>query len=761
MSATSGFTGANTGRTNGVFFIGDPLLLGSGQKIEAESVVIQGSGAIRANDSISGNEVIIKNCSIFIDGLASAFSSITATLSYAGVNERRSAAAAADLTLDGCILIKRESGGSGARHHVFITNLYDTRIVCENNKTVFLVTEIGGRIRNVLLKRLQGFQPAGVFTYATGLTLDETDLLYANSGRLEIVGLETLNASSVPIQVLGGQHNPAVPGSGVLNQLYLWNKGTSVNNTKYVIQNPAIFTSSGEWKGNFIFEGYTISWKFVDSDNNPVQSVKVCLYDDVDNLYAYPGTLSKRAEYLTNSSGLLVGTWSSRLRSTGASQVRDSLFLLALRTNTNGSTYGPNAVNMQSYSLDPVQNQLAIKSYLHNATSFQQGVDYTISGKIGNVNEDYTASTFENFYLTVDENISEPNRTIVDSYTELDNPLKLYDYAKAKWYDFESYPLLTRSGNTIYTANYNVTFDASAATVYAFDGNTITIKSSLFIGNIEGAGTFTLLNGAEVLGSFGSTTVYPWQVSNVEAGSTLQLFNVTQGTEIENLVIGGVSGTKVTTNGRYINVEPGDIIRLRITCQAGTVALLPFESYAVATPSGLSFRADQLPDEIYNANMIDGSSITNITLSPDYNNIQIDLDDQVAPYEFSAQAIYNYYAYLITTPEGIANFFGAITPIDRLNYRINTSNVPLKIQNAGSSDIVLNGGRLYRDDNVSVIDTGVGAGTGSLMQDTGMLIQYIQPQVESVFTSYGAVSVADLAATENSLKKKITQSALI
>ena len=755
MSATSGFTGTNTGRTNGVFFIGDALLLGSNQKLEAESVVLQGSGAIRANDSIAGNEVILKNCSIFIDGLTSGFSTLTSTLSYAGTSEKRSNAANADLTLDGCLLIKRESGGSGARHHLFITNLYDTRIVCENNKTAFLITEVGGRIRNVLLKRLSGFQPAGVFTYATGLTLDETDLLFANNGRLEIVGLETINSSFSPISVVGG--------SGVLNALYLWNKGSSINNTRYVIQNPAAFVS-GAYRGNFIFEGYTASWKFLDAGNTPVQSAKVCLYDDVDNVYSYGGTLTKRAEYLTNSSGLLVGTWDSRQRTTAASQVRDTLFLLALRTNTNGSTYSP-AVGMQSYSLDPVQNQLAIKSYLHNATSFQQGVDYAVSAKVGNVNENYTASTFENFYLTTDESITETNKATVDAYTELGDPLKLYDRAKAAWYDNESYPLLTRNGNTIDAGSYNVTIDAAAAAVYAFNAatSTITIKASYFVGNIEGSGTFTLLNGAEILGTFGSTVVYPWEVANIEAGSTLQLFNVTQGIEIENLVVSGTAGTKVSASGSYATSEaaPGDTIRLRITCQAGATALLPFESFGVATASGLSLRADQATDTIYNSNGIDGGAITGITLAPDYTNIQIDLDDQSAPYEISAQEIYNYYAHLITTPLGIANFFGAITPIDRLNYRINAGIVPLKLQNTGSTDVVLNGGRLYRDDNISVIDTGAGSGSGSLMQDTGMLIQYLQPQVDSALANYGVATTTALTATETALKKKITQAALL
>ena len=358
------------------------------------------------------------------------------------------------------------------------------------------------------------------------------------------------------------------------------------------------------------------------------------------------------------------------------------------------------------------------------------------------------------------------DRSSALGYTEINTPQAFYNRAKVflcENYAGEVTTIVTREGGTINAGTYNVTIDASATSVFAFDGSTITIKATSFVGNIVGSGTFTLLNGAEILGTFGSTTVYSWQIANIEAGSTLQLFNVTQNAQIENLVVSGTAGTKVSASGSYATAEAstGDTIRLRLTCQAGTSAMLPFETFGVATASGLSLRADQTADAVYNANNIDGSAIIGISLTPDYANIQIDLDDQVAPYEITAQEIYNYYAYLITTPQGIANFFGAVTPIDRLNYRINTAVVPLKLQNTGNTDVVLNGGRLYRDDNISVIDTGAGSGSGSLMQDTGMLIQYLQPQVESALGSYGVVTTAALAATETSLKKKITQAALL
>jgi hypothetical protein len=358
-----------------------------------------------------------------------------------------------------------------------------------------------------------------------------------------------------------------------------------------------------------------------------------------------------------------------------------------------------------------------------------------------------------NWVMFDDTSLTETNKATVDAYTTIDSSDQFYDRAKSYLYDNyagETATIVTRNGTIINAGSYNVVVDASAASVFAFDGSTITIKATQFIGNITSSGTFTLLNGAEILGTYGATTVLPWTVTNIEAGSTIQIYNVTQAIEIENYITSGTAGTKITATGSYSSSEAtaGDTIRLRITCQAGVTALIPFESFGVATAAGITFRADQVADTIYNTNNIDGSAITGITVTADYTNIQIDVDDNVAPYEITAQQIYNFYAYIITTTQGIANFYGAITPVNNMNYRINSSVVALKIQNTGTTDVVINGGRLYRDDNVSIIDTnsGTGAGTGSLVHDTGFLLQYIQPQVES--------AVSTIETDVASIKKK-------
>jgi hypothetical protein len=241
---------------------------------------------------------------------------------------------------------------------------------------------------------------------------------------------------------------------------------------------------------------------------------------------------------------------------------------------------------------------------------------------------------------------------------------------------------------------------------------------------------------------------------NIVAGSRVQIYNVTKGIELDNMVLStqGYS-KKYDLLGNLVNV--GDVIRLRATKQTGLTALLPLESLGAVTDAGVSFPQDQEADSIYNSNDINGAGITGITLTPDYTNIQIDLSDNTPPYEITAQQIYNYFCYIITTEQGIRNFYGAIVPIDRMNYQINSAVVSLKIQNTGSTDVIINGGRLFRDDNVSIIDTGAGSGSGSLVHDTGFLLQYIQPQVEAAVVSLAKDSdMQTVKGDITSIKKK-------
>ena len=350
-----------------------------------------------------------------------------------------------------------------------------------------------------------------------------------------------------------------------------------------------------------------------------------------------------------------------------------------------------------------------------------------------------------NWTLFDDLTITEPNRTTVDGYTEITSPEAFYDRAKSYLtsnYEGETETIVSRSGETVHIGSYDLDIDADEnAAVFAFDGSKITIKSSTYVGNITTTGgAITLKNGAQVVGTYGDISVLPFTITNVEAGSTVQLYNVTTDTEIVNAVTTGDSGTKVTYSGTYANslANPDDEVRLRITCQTGATALLPYESFGVATAAGISFKANQVDDTIYNSNAIDGSAANydnaSLQIAADYTNFELDVSDTDNPGAVTTQQIYAKYAYLITTSDGIDKFFGAITAENTSNYKINTSLVDLKIQNISSSDMIITGARLYRDDNTTIIKKGP-SGAGSLSHDTGEFLQYIQPQVEAATLS--------------------------
>jgi hypothetical protein len=328
--------------------------------------------------------------------------------------------------------------------------------------------------------------------------------------------------------------------------------------------------------------------------------------------------------------------------------------------------------------------------------------------------------------------ITENSKTTVDAYTSIDTPQKFYDIAKSYLVDNyagEASPLVSREGNTIDAGSYDLLIDSNASSAFVRDGTTITIKASTFVGNLTTTGVITL-TGSNVQGRYtdanGTNIVLEYAVSNIEAGSTLQIYNVTKSQEVINQVISATS-----TNGTYTTsqIEAGDNVRIRLTCQAGASAFLPYEAFGVATSAGISFIADQQADTVYNDNGIDGSNVT--TLTADYPNVQIDISDGDGVAD--SRELYAFAVYQSTTSTGIENWFNAITAINAMNYRINVSNADIKLQNTGSNPLVISGARIFRSDGTSVLHAN--AGDQPMTQDTGELVQYISPQLDNAMTN--------------------------
>ena len=90
-------------------------------------------------------------------------------------------------------------------------------------------------------------------------------------------------------------------------------------------------------------------------------------------------------------------------------------------------------------------------------------------------------------FLFDDLTISESDKSLVDAYTDIESPEKFYDKAKAYLtdnYEGEGTTIVSRAGNEIDLGSYNLVIDSSASSAFAFDGTTITIKASTFVGNL-------------------------------------------------------------------------------------------------------------------------------------------------------------------------------------------------------------------------------------------------------------------------------------
>ena len=357
-------------------------------------------------------------------------------------------------------------------------------------------------------------------------------------------------------------------------------------------------------------------------------------------------------------------------------------------------------------------------------------------------------------WVLFDDQLITDTRASTDTYTAIDTAEKFYNKAKAYLVDSyagETETIVARDGNTIDAGSYNVIVDKQATNVFSLNSttNTITISADTFVGNISTAGTSQLQNDAVVIGTFGSDTVLPWTVKNIEATTRIQLYNTTaprQGVIYTNKYT-GTPGEYVDVSGTYDQDEilAGDIVRLRCTCVVGAQAMLPTEITTVATDTGIVFSVEQTPDTVYNSNGINGSTLdfggttadTTKTLSADYvSPMGIDVSD--ADGTASVKQIYSFFVYSTTTEDGVHLWFKGMRAIDNANYEIDVDVADIKIQNVGTNAVVVSDGRLFRNDQTSVLYAE--DGDKPISMESGALVTSVQPQVEAALNTNSKVS---------------------
>ena len=319
--------------------------------------------------------------------------------------------------------------------------------------------------------------------------------------------------------------------------------------------------------------------------------------------------------------------------------------------------------------------------------------------------------TFDSAIVYLDDtSITESNQATVDGYTELETPNKFYDRA-VSWLESnitnEDAFLVSRSGELINAGSYDVEVDASASSVFDFNGSKITIKASEFIGNITTSGTITLLNGAKIIGnatdSSGTVTTLPYSITGLIAGSNVRVYNVTAGSEFFVRIVAGTSTSGTYTEG--VEISAGDTIDIYTVNTNGTTAYYEKTVTVIASASGLNGLVSQELNAIYNDNGVDGSTVTGISL--DVPNVEFDLDE--ADDTISSQEIYAWYMNELMTTDGIRSIYKAITPKSQYRYCINPSVVDLKLDNKDLvNSLAITNGYFYSLDNTSVIASGSG-----------------------------------------------------
>lgn len=297
----------------------------------------------------------------------------------------------------------------------------------------------------------------------------------------------------------------------------------------------------------------------------------------------------------------------------------------------------------------------------------------------------------------------------------------------------------TNTGNFTYTFQYDLgtgwngswlTLDATnlaaIGAIDPLDGIKLKVKATTSVANSTNQLRFINIEGTSNTTTQGYQYPYPDDalgiISNLIAGSRIQIYNQTTSTEIFNDVVSGTEYSLSYLSGGLIS--DNDLLTVRVAY----LGYLPQTLVAIATPTGFSAAGNAVVDAIYVANGIDGSTVTEFTA--DYPNIQVDISDP--DQTTTVQRVYAWLRYVETTEDGIAQWFDAVDPTDEVNYEINTAILDLKLDNTQATPVVIGGGRLYRSDGATIIATA----SSSIQMDPNRVYQ----AVESIPT---ATEIAD------------------
>jgi hypothetical protein len=214
-------------------------------------------------------------------------------------------------------------------------------------------------------------------------------------------------------------------------------------------------------------------------------------------------------------------------------------------------------------------------------------------------------------------------------------------------------------------------------------------------------------------------------VSGLVAGSRIQIYDTASSTELAN--VAAASTTYTWTDPAY--AASSRTIRVRIAYASGVVAKLFVDTPigvcgVLSTDAALSYLASQSVDAVYNANAVDGSAVTGITIVDAIDRMQIN----IAGGTVSWAQIYAYNVYWLTTSAGIQDDGSIIVAKDQANYIVTL----FKIKNTSSTPLKITGG--YGVDSVT-------GSVADILDTTGGSIFPVVDHVVSSVVTVGGVNV--------------------
>lgn len=262
----------------------------------------------------------------------------------------------------------------------------------------------------------------------------------------------------------------------------------------------------------------------------------------------------------------------------------------------------------------------------------------------------------------------------------------IYDFVKATLAAAANQNIansITTGDGVNFVGTFNLSLGASSS---------ITGTGSLNIG----ANTLTVTAGAASTAVIKSSaqTFTPISITNIVAGSVVQVYNTTTSTEIYK----GTPGTSLATNAIWTTNQS---LRIRVRNASGLTAYAMYETTASLVQNGVGLAVSQVLDAVYNANAIDGSSVTEFSLSGSTIKIYVSDSDN----NTTAQRFYNWYVNALSTSTYIGLQPNDVTALSSFSYVLADA---IQFYNQKSATLFISGANI---NNVS--------GNGQVIDNTG------------------------------------------